>query len=77
LVHLIESSDLRSFDEASYAAATSLVDFLLTRGDKQTLLKFAQDGERSGWAAALQTHYRIASLQELQSEWLAWLATSL
>ncbi len=77
LEHVVESSDLRSFDESSYAAATSLVDFFIARGDKQTLLRFALDGERSGWPAALETHYQIQSMQEVQRQWQAWLATSL
>jgi hypothetical protein len=71
---LLELDDLQSFDENSYAAATSLVSFLLTRGDEQTLLRFGEDGQRSGWAAALRAHYRIESLNVLQTQWEAWLA---
>jgi hypothetical protein len=76
LEQVLTSTDLHSTDEYSYAAATSLVSFLLTREDAQTLLEFAEDGQRVGWNAALQTHYRIETFGQLQSEWEAWLASS-
>jgi hypothetical protein len=75
LALVLELDDLQSFDENSYAAATSLVSFLLTRGDAQTLLRFGEDGQRRGWAAALQSSYGVESLQALQSQWMAWLAS--
>jgi hypothetical protein len=74
LAQVLDSSDLHSSDEYSYAAATSLVSFLLARGDAQSVVRFAEDGQRSGWNAALRAHYRIESLDELQRQWEAWLA---
>jgi hypothetical protein len=74
LPHVLETTDLHSRDEYTYAGATSLVSFLLTRGDEETLLAFAEDGVGRGWTAALQSHYRISSLQQLQTQWQAWLA---
>jgi hypothetical protein len=74
LAQVLESSDLRSFDEYSYAAATSLVNFLMERGERETILRFAEDGQRRGWTAALRAHYGIQSIDELQSQWEAWLA---
>lgn len=74
LTQVLESDDLRSFDENSYAAATSLVSFLLTRGDEQALLRFGEYGQRSGWTAALQLHYGIESVQLLETQWREWLA---
>jgi hypothetical protein len=74
LEQVLDSSDLHSSDEYSYAAATSLVSFLLSRGDAQSVVRFAEDGERSGWIAALRAHYGIQSLDELQAQWEAWLA---
>jgi hypothetical protein len=72
----MEIDDLNTFDEASYAASTSLVSFLLTEADEQTLLRFAVDGQRYGWDAALQSHYGIQSQRELQSQWQAWLTAN-
>jgi hypothetical protein len=76
LDEVLETSDLRSFDEYSYAAATSLVGFLVARGERETVLRFAEDGQRSGWSAALAAHYGIQSVDELQTQWEAWLAGS-
>lgn len=76
LARLLESPDLRSFDEDSYAAAASLVSFLLTRGDEQTLVRFALDGQQGGWEAALQSHYGMSSVEQLQTQWQAWLVDS-
>jgi hypothetical protein len=74
LAPILESTDLKSFDENSYAAATSLVSFLLARGGERVLMRFAEDGQRSGWNAALHSHYGIESMQQLQSDWQGWLA---
>jgi hypothetical protein len=74
LAQVIETPDLRSFDETSYAAATSLVSFLLTKGNEQKLLRFAVDGQRYGWPSALQAHYRINGYADLEKQWQAWLA---
>lgn len=59
-------------DWQSYVVAESLVEFLLSRGDRATLLEFAQDGQRDGWAAALQTHYRIGGVAQLAGLWQQW-----
>lgn len=74
LTDAMELSDLRSFDETSYTVSTSLVSFLLTKGDERTLLNFAVDGQRSGWTTALQTNYRINGYRDLQAQWWSWLA---
>ncbi|HJQ81801.1 MAG TPA: hypothetical protein VJ828_17685 [Lacipirellulaceae bacterium] len=74
LEQMLGSSDMHSSDEYSYAAATSLVSFLLSRGDARSVMRFAEDGQRGGWDAALRAHYRIESLEELQTQWEAWLA---
>jgi hypothetical protein len=77
LAQLLDMPDLRSFDEHSYAAAESLVGFLLTLGDEQTLLRFAEDTQRSGWAAALSSHYQIKDQRDLQMQWQAFLSGNL
>lgn len=66
-------AELLDAREVDYTAAESLVAYLLTKGDKHTLLAFADDGRRRGWGEALSTHYRIADVAELQRGWRAWL----
>lgn len=73
LTGLFDSPNIKSFDDTHYAAAESLVAYLLTRGDKQTLLDFAEAGERDGWTASLRNYYGIASMAQLQMDWQAWL----
>ncbi len=64
-------------DKAAYAAASSVVEYLLTQGDKPTLLEFGRYGARAGWDAALDRYYRIRGRAELQPRWQAWIAESL
>jgi hypothetical protein len=73
LAVLFDNTGIRSTDDTGYAAAESLVAFLLTRGDKQTLLRFAEDIERLGWHESLRTHYAINGQAQLQRDWQAWL----
>ena len=75
LAVLMEMPDLKSLDETAYAAATSLVSYLLTRGDERELVRFAEDGQRTGWDAALRSHYGIQSREDLQTDWQAWLSS--
>ena len=77
LAQVLELSDLHSSDEYSYAAATSLVSFLLTRGDAQSVVRFAEEGQHGDWTAALRAHYGIQSIDTLQAQWEAWLAGNL
>lgn len=74
LTVLIEATNVRSVDEYSYAASTSVVAYLLTLADPQTLVEFARDGQSSGWDWSLRTHYQIGSIPELQDDWQGWLA---
>jgi hypothetical protein len=74
LAQLLAESDIKSLDETSYVAATSLVSFLLTRGDERKLLEFGTAGQRHGWDTAIESHYQIQNVRELQSQWQQWLA---
>lgn len=76
LIPLLMSTNIASFDDTQYATAESLVSFLLTRGDAQTVIRFAADGQLLGWDAALQTHYQIDDVGQLQIEWQDWLVSS-
>jgi len=61
-------------DEASYAVAASVSEYLLSRGDAPTLLRFAQTGKRLGWDRALQDCYRIPTVRDLQTAWQSWVS---
>jgi hypothetical protein len=73
LEFVLETENIQSFDDDGYAAAESLVGYLLTRGDKRTLIPFAEMGQQTGWDIALQAHYGITSVNQLQAEWEEWL----
>jgi len=76
LATLFDAKNLHANDANGYAAAASLVEFLLSRGDEQTLLAFAVAGNSNGqsndWDAALKTYYQIHDATHLQNEWQTW-----
>jgi hypothetical protein len=76
LEELLNSPTIASRDKAAYAAAASLTEFLLTRGDKRTLLEFGQHAGKAGWDAALRQYYRINSAADLQRSWQQWVQQS-
>ena len=67
----LHAERLPAIDKEAYCLAGSLVDFLLSRGDKQKLLEFAQSA-RGDLPGALRTHYQFRSLNDLQAQWQAW-----
>ncbi len=71
---LLESEVIPAADQQSYALASSVVEYLLTRGDKTTLLRFARSGKANGWDAALRMHYQIAGVTQLENQWKTWAA---
>ena len=73
---LLNSPNITSRDKTSYATASSLTEFLLTRGDKRSLLEFGQYAHKAGWDAALRKYYRIASTSDLQRSWQQWVQQS-
>lgn len=64
-------------DKQAYAVASSLTQFLLTRGDQRTLLEFGQHARQDGWDAALRKCYRIRTVPDLQRAWQEWVQQSL
>jgi hypothetical protein len=74
LERLLESRLIAAEDQQSYAIASSVVEYLLTRGDKATLLRFARSGKANGWDQALRMHYHIGGVAQLESQWQAWAA---
>jgi hypothetical protein len=61
-----------SSDESAYCVATSLVEFLLTRGDRAKLLQFGAAVKANGLDQALQECYGIRSEVHLEADWRAW-----
>jgi hypothetical protein len=73
---LLNSPNIATRDKTAYATASSLAAFLLTRGDKPTLLEFGQYANKAGWDAALSKYYRINSTADLQRSWQQWVQQS-
>jgi hypothetical protein len=53
-----------------YAQGFSLAHYLVHISDKQTYLRFVAHGMARGWDSAVQTHYRLRSVEELEGAWL-------
>ena len=73
LADILDTRNLVSDDKAGYAMAASLTDFLLSRGDRAAIIRFARSGQTAGWDAALQKHYKIQNARQLQAEWQLFL----
>jgi hypothetical protein len=71
---LLAAEHIAASEQASYAAASSLVEYLLTRGDRARLLAFALAGPKQGWEAAARQSYGVQSLGELETAWRLWIA---
>jgi hypothetical protein len=71
---VLELKSIHSTDRATYGASTSLVNYLLTRGDMTRLLQFAVMGKKSGWDRALEQCYGIRSIRELEAQWHDWVS---
>jgi hypothetical protein len=72
LENVLEARTINAADQQTYAVAASLTEFLLERGDKATLLKFARSGRANGWPQALRMHYQIDGVAGLEQAWQAW-----
>jgi len=65
-----------------YAQGFSLVEYLLERGrelddhEHRRLVRFAGSGMQKGdWQSALEEHYGISNLGELQTSWVKWVGS--
>lgn len=74
LERLLQAPRIPRQDMASYSAAVSLSEFLLTRGDRFRFIEFALAGHGQGWDAALQRHYQIQNVAQLQELWQSWVS---
>jgi len=72
LAKVLDASRVSTGDRETYSVAVSLVEYLLTRGDKLTVVRFALAGRKQGWDAAARQHYGFRTVADLQAAWQAW-----
>ena len=53
------------------AQSYSVTAFLLTAKNRNTFLAFVKQGQKDGWDKAVKAHYEYASVDELETAWLA------
>jgi hypothetical protein len=60
-----------------YAEGYSVVRFLVESSNRQTFLEFVGDGMRPniGWDRALQKHYGLRNIEQLEQSWLKWMVS--
>jgi hypothetical protein len=58
---------------ALYAQGFSVTSFLVSKSSRPAFLNFIADGMRTGWDAALQRHYKMQNIEELEQAWLTHL----
>lgn len=74
LFNLFEARSLSKLDLSSYATATSVVEYLVARQGKKTFVQFVCDGRTLGWKEAIQAHYGLRNMEQLQLAWQGWAA---
>ncbi|MEQ8790497.1 MAG: hypothetical protein RIC55_29645 [Pirellulaceae bacterium] len=77
LAHVLTEQTITADELAAYTIAASLTEFLLSRADRPTFLRFAAEGRRKGWDHALQSHYKISDVDALQRAWRQWASSSI
>jgi hypothetical protein len=71
IADVLNARAIQPADRAANTIATSLTEYLLTRGDRGKFVRFAVDGKRDGWDAALTRHYGL-KIKDFQIDWQAW-----
>jgi hypothetical protein len=66
---MLDTQAIHPQDEATYAIAVSLTEFLLERGDKSTFIAFVESGSEVGWDTAVERYYKIRNVTELEKHW--------
>ncbi len=69
---ILAKTHLPAGDQAAYAVAASITQYLLERGSKARFLRFAMDGKAEGYAKALGRHYGIDGIEALEAGWQEW-----
>ena len=82
LNRMVAMKDYPSDPMPFYAQGFSLVEYLLECGQRfddqqhRRLVRFAESAMQNGdWQSALQEHYGIKNLGELQLSWVAWVGS--
>ncbi len=73
---MFEAPTVPTSHRSTYSLAASVVEYLLTRADKATLLRFAVTGRDQGWDRAVQEHYGFRTVSDLETAWHAWVSQS-
>ena len=74
LRRLLVLKDYPSEVMALYAEGFSVTSFLIGKSSRPAFLNFVADGMRpGGWDAALQRHYQMKNVEELEQAWLTHL----
>ncbi|MHB1424059.1 MAG: hypothetical protein ACYC3I_12855 [Gemmataceae bacterium] len=58
-----------------YAEGYSVVNFLVGQSNRQVFLSFVAQGMQGDWDAAVRTHYRYRSVEELEGAWVRYIHT--
>lgn len=53
-----------------YAQGFSICRYLVDQSDRATFLQFVQHGQNQGWDNAVQTYYRLPSVNALETAWI-------
>ena len=72
LGRIIGARRIVATDDAAYCVGPSVVQYLLSRGDKADLIRFAVAAKEKGCEQALRECYGFAGVQDLQLAWQAW-----
>ena len=73
LRRLLVLKDYPSEVMALYAEGFSVTSFLIGQSSRPAFLNFVADGMRGGWDSALQRHYQMKNVEELEQSWLTHL----
>ena len=72
LKSVLTAENISNDDKSTYAIASSLVEYLLSLEDRETLFRFGQVGSAIGWEQAVQKCYSLRNVNHLERQWQAW-----
>lgn len=71
---VVRAEAISASDQAAYAVASSLTEFLLSRKNKATFLEFLTATPKEGWENALRRVYGFQSVADFESAWKTWVS---
>ena len=72
IIKLLESDAIDTSDVKQYATSIAIVEFLLSQGDREKLLRFGAVGTSSDWEIAIRKHYRYQNMNEFDAAFAKW-----